>query len=212
MKLKFSVNTILKTFLISVIFLIPISYIFVSDRFVEYAFYTIDGPHILFNSILRGDFDMALDTVRDRGRLGWLEFTFNSYEPSFFGIGLGTIAVDLEDTFGWKGGLHNDVVQYFFEGGYLGFFFYFLFFYSMFKISFKKRFSNDALTKFLSYSIGGFTFSLLIWSFISQVFTYADFSFMFIYLFMFLIYKRNSEIRNNVNEKTSIYRSVTSPL
>src|SRR5690606_21082998 len=102
-------------------------FIFSTDKFVEYAFYTSTGPKDFINAISRLDFSGAVGFVRDRGRLTWLEMVFQNYELTVIGQGLGTLSVDLEKATGWAGGIHNDFIQYLYEGGYAGFLFYLMF-------------------------------------------------------------------------------------
>lgn len=166
--------------------------VFSSDRFLEYAFYSRGHAALFVDSALKFDFETALSTIRDRGRLYWLGIVVSNYNYSLFGIGIGTIAVDLEYLTGWTGGLHNDIVQYIYEGGFVGFWFYIMMWFVFFKISIKYKDSNDPLTSVMSYTLGGYAAALLAWSFISQVFTYADMNIMFLFLLMVLILKRTN--------------------
>lgn len=158
-----------------------IIYIFSTPDFQKNMFYPGHGPEDLIFYLLQGDFGGAIDIINFKGRWGLWGLIQGESSISLFGIGLGSTSVLIGKYYGQLNQLHSDWIQYFYEGGIIGFIIYCAMWISCLKVSINLRKSDDLITKTLALCLGGYTVAIIFWSLTGHVLDYGHLTSAYLY-------------------------------
>jgi len=195
---KISLSMVAKGILSLGLVILGIYVLFYTTGFQESMFKSTYGPSQFFTHLFQGDIGSALHLVRFKGRLELWQVA-RELQQSLLGEGFGTTPVYLKTAFGEYNELHNDMLQYLIETGYLGFALYLFMWLSLFRLGWKFRNSDDEILKSLGLSLCGFTVALFSWSFVSHVFDYTHVSGAYLFILAALIVKRSMEKARNAS-------------
>jgi len=205
---KVSFSLILKGMLSIGLIILGIYILFYTPRFQESMFIPPYGPDQFFGYLLKGNIGSALNLINFKGRFE-LWRVARELQETFLGKGFGTTPVYIKMILGRYNELHNDMLQYLIETGYLGFALYLLMWLSMLRLGYRYRNSDDEILKILGLSLIGYTVALFAWSFVEHVFDYAHMSGVYMFMLAALIVKRlmeKNETRLNGTDGISTLR------
>lgn len=166
--------------------------LFYTPSFQESMFKPHYGPNQFFGYMLKGDVSSAVHSIDFKGRFEQWEVA-RELQESFLGKGFGTTPVYIKQILGRYIELHNDVLQYRIETGYIGFALYLFMWISMFWLGWKFRNSDDNVLNVLCLSLCGYTVALFSWSFVEHVFDYSHTSGAYLFILAALVVKRLME-------------------
>jgi O-antigen ligase len=189
---KVSLSFILKGVLSLGLIILGIYILFYTPEFQESMFIAPYGPDQFFGYLLKGNVGSAIDLINFKGRFEIWRVA-RELQETFLGKGFGTTPVYIKLILGRYNELHNDMLQYLIETGYLGFALYLLMWLSMFGLGYKYRKSEDDLLKISGLSLCGYTVALFAWSFVEHVFDFAHMSGVYLFIMAAVIVKRRLE-------------------
>ena len=199
---KVSLSLVLKGVLSLGLIMLGIYILFYTPGFQESMFIPPYGPHQFFGYMLKGNIGSAIDLIDFKGRFEQWGVA-RELQETFLGKGFGTTPVYIKMILGRYNELHNDMLQYLIETGYLGFALYLLMWLSMFGLGYKHRKSEDDLLKIIGLSLCGYTVALFAWSFVEHVFDYGHMSGAYMFILAALIVKRRMEKNEKDHKETN---------
>jgi len=187
--------------------------LFYTPSFQESMFKPHYGPNQFFGYMLKGDVSSAVHSIDFKGRFEQWEVA-KELQESFLGKGFGTTPVYIKRISGQYFELHNDVLQYRIETGYIGFVLYLFMWISIFSLGWKFRHSDDKILRILCLALCGYTVALFSWSFVEHVFDYSHMSGAYMFILAALVVKRVMENTRSAGVKQTpddgVWTSTTS--